>query len=132
MDSKFRLVEDCDPHAAIVRASVGDKSPFEMRFGTVRQSLIPFLKPGYVKNKRQDKLRPKAFPRFFIGRSANCPRDTYEVLLISESKCCSLSPRHIGAVTSFSSCFGRKCAFCICFKEGGKFGSKSPLSGGSG
>ena len=44
--------------------NVGDKSPFEMRFGTVPQSPIPFLKLGYVKTKRQDKLRPKAFSFF--------------------------------------------------------------------
>ena len=62
-------------------ANVGDKSHFEMRFGTLPQSLIPFLKPGYVKIKRQDKLRPKALPCFFIGPSANRPSDTYEVLL---------------------------------------------------
>ena len=66
-------------------ANVGDKSPFEMRFGTVPQSPIPFLKPGYVKTKRQDKLRPKSFPCFFIGPSANRRRDTREVLLNSGS-----------------------------------------------
>ena len=58
-------------------ANVGDKSPFEMRFGTVPQSPIHFLKPGYVKTKRQDKLRPKVLPCFFVGPSANRPRDTY-------------------------------------------------------
>ena len=56
-----------------------------MRFGTVPQSPIPFLKPGYVKTKRQDKLRRKAFPCFFIGSLANRPHDTYEVLLNSGS-----------------------------------------------
>ena len=66
-------------------ANVGDKSPFEMRFGTVPKSPIPFLKPGYVKTKRQGKLRPKALPYFIIGPSANRPRDTYEVLLNSGS-----------------------------------------------
>ena len=66
-------------------ANVGDKSPFEMRFGTLPQSPIPFPKPGYVKIKRQDKLRPEALPCFFIGPSANRPFDTYEVLLNSGS-----------------------------------------------
>ena len=56
-----------------------------MRFGTLPESLIPVLKPGYVTTKRQDKLRPKAFPCFFIGPSTNRPRDTYEVLLNSGS-----------------------------------------------
>ena len=32
-------------------ANVGDKSPFEMRFGTAPQSPIPFLKPGYALNR---------------------------------------------------------------------------------
>ena len=54
-----------------------------MSFGTVPQSPIPFIKPGYVKLKRQDILRPKALSCFFIGPSANPPRDTYEVLLNS-------------------------------------------------
>ena len=62
-----------------------DKSPFKMCFGTVPHSPIPFLKAGYVKTKRQDIIRPKAFPCFFIGLSANRPRDTYEVLLNSGS-----------------------------------------------
>ena len=67
-------------------ANVRDKSPFELRFGTVPQSpIIPFLKPGYVKTKRQDKLRPNAFSCFFIGMSANRPRDTYKILLNSGS-----------------------------------------------
>ena len=65
--------------------SVGDESPFKMRFGTVPQSPILFFKPAYVKPKRQDKLRPKALPCFFIGPSINSPRDTYEVLLNSGS-----------------------------------------------
>ena len=56
-----------------------------MRFGTIPQSPIPVLKPGYVKTKLQDKLRPKAFPCFFIRPSSNRPRDTYEVLLNSGS-----------------------------------------------
>ena len=55
------------------------------KFGTVPQSPIPFLKPGYVKTKRQHMLKRKGFPCFFIDPSANRPRDTYEVLLNSES-----------------------------------------------
>ena len=65
--------------------NVGDKSSFKMRFGTVPQSSIPFLDPGYGRTKRQDKLRPEALPSFFIGPSANRSRDTYEVLLNSGS-----------------------------------------------
>ena len=69
----------------VTSANVGDKSPFEMRFGTVPPSPVPFLKPGYVKTKRQDELKPKALPCFFVGPSANRPHDTYEVLLNSGS-----------------------------------------------
>ena len=61
---------------------MGDESPFELRFGAVPQSPIPFLKPRYMKIKRQDNLRPKAFPCFFcwtFGKSS--PR----YLCISES-----------------------------------------------
>ena len=66
--------------------NVGDKPPFEIRFGTVPQSPIPFLKPAYVKTKRHDKLRAKkAFCCFFTEPSANRPRDTYERLLNSGS-----------------------------------------------
>ena len=34
-------------------ANVWDNSPFEVRFDTVPQSQISFLKPGYVKTKYQ-------------------------------------------------------------------------------
>ena len=54
-------------HTATTSANVGDKSPFEICCGTVPQSSIPFLKPGYVKTKYQDKLRPKALP-CFVGK----------------------------------------------------------------
>ena len=47
------------------------------------QSLNLFLKPGYVKPKRQDKLKPNAFACFFICPSANRPRDSHELLLYS-------------------------------------------------
>ena len=38
-----------------------------------------------MKAKRQDKLRPKAFPSFLVGSSVNHPHDIYEVLLYSGS-----------------------------------------------
>ena len=56
-----------------------------MRYVTAPQSPIPFLKPGHVKTKRQDKLKHNAFLCFFIGPSANCPRDSYELILYSEN-----------------------------------------------
>ena len=52
-----------------------------MRFGTIPQSPIPCLKPGYVNTQRQDKLGPKVFPYFFIEPSANRPCGTYKVFL---------------------------------------------------
>ena len=72
---------------AATKANIKDKSPFEMRFGTMPQNPTPFLKPAYVKTKCQDKSRPKAFPCFntLDLPSANRPRDTYEVLLNSRS-----------------------------------------------
>ena len=66
-------------------ANVGDESPFERSFETALQSPIPFLNPGYVKPKHEDKLRPKALHCFFIAPLANRPRDTYKVLLNSGS-----------------------------------------------
>ena len=54
-------------------ANVGDKSPFKICFGTVPQSPIPFLTPGYLNTKRQDKLRPKAFPCFSLGLWQTAP-----------------------------------------------------------
>ena len=55
-------------------ADVGDKSPFEMRFGPVPQKRpIPFLKPSYVETKRQDKLSPKTLPCFSLDRRQTAP-----------------------------------------------------------
>ena len=87
--SRLRSARTCWACHALNRtatnANVGDKSPFEMRFGAVPQSPIPFLKLGYVKPNYQDKLRPKTFPCSIIGPFVNRPRDTYEVLLNSGS-----------------------------------------------
>ena len=66
-----------------INANVGDRSPFEMHF--VLYYRARSFSPGYKKNKRQGKLRPKASPCIFVGPSANRPRDTYYVLLNSGS-----------------------------------------------
>lgn len=83
MDSEFRLVEECGRHVTNGRASrstvrqirpnVRGKPPFKIHFGTAPQSPFLFLKPGYVKTKCQDKLKPMAFSCFFIGSSTNRP-----------------------------------------------------------
>ena len=43
------------------------KTPYEMWYGKVPPSPFPFLKPGFVKRKRVDKLKPKAVPCYYIG-----------------------------------------------------------------
>ena len=112
-------------HRTATSANVSDRSSFKMRFGTVPPSPIPFLKPEYVKTKRQDKLRPEAFPCFFMGPLANRPRD-------QSRNCCLLSQRHMSAITSFSPYLCRKCAFCVCFKEEREVESNLSWRGGSG
>ena len=67
-----------------------------------------------------------------LGKSIGRTTSTRVDKVLLNSGCCSLSQRHMGAVTSFSPCFCRKCAFCICFKEGREVGTKSPWRGGSG
>ena len=42
---------------------------------------VSFLKPGFVKRKRGNKLEPKAVPCFYIGSSPNRPRDSIRVML---------------------------------------------------
>ena len=58
-------------------------TPYEMWYGKVPPSPFPFLKPGFVKRKRGNKLEPKAVPCFYIGPSPNRPRDSMRVMLRS-------------------------------------------------
>ena len=58
-------------------------TPYEMWYGKVHPSPFPFLKPGFVKRKRGNKLEPKAVPCSYIGRSPNRPRDSMRVMLRS-------------------------------------------------
>ena len=57
-------------------------------------SPFPFLKPGFVKRKRGNKLEPEAIPCFYIGPSPNRPRDFMTVMLrpgaISDSRLVTL------------------------------------------
>ena len=90
-----------------------------MRFDTMPQSPIPFIMPRYVKAKRQDKLRPTAFPHFFIGSSSNCPRDTLPgTSLFGEYR--TLPKRHVGTGTPFHSRLSRKCGLYTYRKKGGE------------
>ena len=59
------------------------KSPYEMWYGRTPQSPFPFLKPGFVKRKRTNKLEPQAVPCFYVGPSPNRPRDSMRVIFSS-------------------------------------------------
>ena len=70
-------------HALNSTAATSDPrcmTPYEMWHGKVPPSLFPFLKPGFVKRKRGNKLEPKAVPCFYIGPSPNRPRDSMRVM----------------------------------------------------
>ena len=59
------------------------KSPYEMWYGRTPPSPFPFLKPGFVKRKRTNKLEPQAVPCFYVGPSPNRPRDSMRVIFSS-------------------------------------------------
>ena len=67
-------------------------TPYEMWYGKIPPSPFPFLKPGFVKRKRGNKLEPKAVPCFYIGPSPNRPRDSMRVMLRSGAM---IDSRHI-------------------------------------
>ena len=52
------------------------KSPYEMWYGRTPPSRFLFLKPGFVKRKRTNKLEPQAVPCFYVRPSPNHPRDS--------------------------------------------------------
>ena len=131
--SSFRLVADCDLFVrynwasyALIRpatsANVEDKSPFEIRFGTVPQCLIPFFKRWYVEMKCQEKLRPNAFPRFSLPPRQNAlvmPLKYFDMRAVLST----LATSH-GRVYLFRPCFCRECLSCICCRVGRKIESK--------
>ena len=57
--------------------------PYEMWYSKVPLSPFPFLKPGFVKRKRSNKLKPKTVPCYYMGPSPNRPRDSVRVILRS-------------------------------------------------
>ena len=67
-------------------------TPYEMWYGKVPLSPFPFLKPGFVKRKRGNKLEPKAVSCFYIGPFPNRPRDCMRVMLRSGAM---IDSRHV-------------------------------------
>ena len=63
-----------------------------MWYGKVPPSPLPFLKPGFVKRKRGNKLQPKAVPCCYIGPSPNHPRNSMRVMLRSGAM---IDSRHV-------------------------------------
>ena len=54
----------------------------EMFYGkNPETSPIPFLKPGYYKSKRTNKMEPKAGECFYLGAAGNHPRESKRVLV---------------------------------------------------
>ena len=65
-------------------ANPGNRSPYEMFYGEPPQtSPIPFLKPGFCKHKRINKMDPKARACFYLGPARNNPTESKRVLVDS-------------------------------------------------
>ena len=63
-------------------ANLGNRSPHEIFYGEIPQdSPIPFLKPGYCKYKRMNKMDPKARECFYLVPARNHPRESKRVLV---------------------------------------------------
>ena len=63
-------------------ANPGNRSPQEMFYGvTPQSSSIPFLKPGFCKFKRINKMDPKARECFFLGPARNHSSESKRVLV---------------------------------------------------
>ena len=75
----------CDAYNRTATVSnPGNRSPHEMFYGEIPQnSPIPFLKPGYCKYKRMNKMGPKARICFYLGSTKNHPRDSKRVFVLT-------------------------------------------------
>ena len=63
-------------------ANSGNRSPHEMFYGVTPQSSpIPFLKPGFCKSKRTNKMNPKAGECFYLGPTRNHPSESKQVFV---------------------------------------------------
>lgn len=80
MDSIFRQLADCALPVTVGRNMPSTVLQLVPMWG-INHRVIPSLKTGCVKNKRQDKLKRKLFPCFFTCPSTNRPRDAHELLL---------------------------------------------------
>ncbi|CAM9569949.1 unnamed protein product [Ascophyllum nodosum] len=76
----------CDAYNQIATvANSGNRSPHEMFYGeTPRSSPIPFLKPGFCKFKRTNKIDPKARECFYLGPARNHLNESKRVLVRTE------------------------------------------------
>ena len=62
-------------------ANPANKSPYDRWYGKPPPVvLLPFLKPGYRKVKRENKSQAKAQECFYLGPAPNRPRDVVRVL----------------------------------------------------
>ena len=63
-------------------ANSGNRSPYEMFYRESSQSsLIHFLKPGFYKSKRTNKIDPKARECLYLGPARNHPSEIKRVLV---------------------------------------------------
>ena len=63
-------------------ANSGNRSPHEMFYGVAPQSSpIPFLKPGFCKFKRTNKMDPEAREYFYLGPARNHPSESKRALV---------------------------------------------------
>ena len=74
-------------NCAATTANPGDKSPYEMWYGSPppRRAVWPFLKPVVCRVKRNNKFQPKAQDCHCVGPGVNHPRDCM-VLIANRSK----------------------------------------------
>ena len=70
-------------HFTATKANPKRKSPYEMWYGRTPPSPFPFLKPGFEKRKRTNKLEPQAVPCFYVGPSPSRPRGSMRVMFSS-------------------------------------------------
>ena len=76
----MRWACDCLNRTATT-ANPDNKSPYEMWYGKPSPlKLLPFLKPGFCRQKRVNKLQPKARECFYLGPPINYPHDAMRVL----------------------------------------------------
>ena len=73
----------CDTYnGTVTAANSGNRSPHEMFYGeTPQPSPIPFLKPGFCKFKRTNKMDTKARECFYPDPARNHPSESKRVLV---------------------------------------------------